>query len=329
MTSRIRGTAWLLLLWTVVLLIFALTASVESGCGGLSPEGLAECRAVGDLVPVVIAVVFTIAWLIGALILLSTRPGGTARGFLIHVLVNTIAVMATLALLSLLRLPAVGADGEPTSIPLLVIPDDVLQVGLLFALVHAAVRPFLLAIAGRLVMRSLGLAVVVINALLFLLVGEIAGRLCSTWQTPDPGLLWILIDSLVFTVVLALLAAFLGIDRPRLEPESDGAVWRLIDRLPAQRRNAIIENIRLQEVYDTLSRFGMEIAVGGTALAPVRRLGDRMMGRTTDEVARMSTPAKVRLMLQQLGPTYVKLGQMASSRADALPEGWSTELDKL
>jgi ubiquinone biosynthesis protein len=34
-------------------------------------------------------------------------------------------------------------------------------------------------------------------------------------------------------------------------------------------------------------------------------------------------------MLQQLGPTYVKVGQMVSSRADVLPETWRTELDKL
>ncbi len=43
----------------------------------------------------------------------------------------------------------------------------------------------------------------------------------------------------------------------------------------------------------------------------------------------LSTPAKFRLMLQQLGPTYVKVGQMISSRADVLPEAWRTELDKL
>ena len=69
--------------------------------------------------------------------------------------------------------------------------------------------------------------------------------------------------------------------------------------------------------------------MGGTALAPVRRLGDRFKGRSTGDVEGMTTPAKVRLMLQQLGPTYVKLGQMVSSRADALPTEWSSELDKL
>ena len=34
-------------------------------------------------------------------------------------------------------------------------------------------------------------------------------------------------------------------------------------------------------------------------------------------------------MLQQLGPTYVKIGQMAASRSDVLPPEWVTELSKL
>jgi ubiquinone biosynthesis protein len=34
-------------------------------------------------------------------------------------------------------------------------------------------------------------------------------------------------------------------------------------------------------------------------------------------------------MLQQLGPTYVKIGQMVSSRAEALPPAWQEELEKL
>ena len=58
-------------------------------------------------------------------------------------------------------------------------------------------------------------------------------------------------------------------------------------------------------------------------------MADRLLGRDPDEFASLSTPAKVRLMLQQLGPTYVKVGQMVSSRADVLPEAWRTELDKL
>jgi ubiquinone biosynthesis protein len=40
-------------------------------------------------------------------------------------------------------------------------------------------------------------------------------------------------------------------------------------------------------------------------------------------------PVRVRYMLQQLGPIYVKIGQLASSQSQALPEDWEEQLSKL
>ena len=36
-----------------------------------------------------------------------------------------------------------------------------------------------------------------------------------------------------------------------------------------------------------------------------------------------------RVMFQQLGPTFVKFGQMVSSRAEALPKEWQTGIGKV
>jgi ubiquinone biosynthesis protein len=243
-------------------------------------------------------------------------------------LVNVIALMVSLVILSLLQLPGVDADGGHRDVPLLSIPD-LLVTGLLFALVNGTIRPVLFAVFGRLILRSLGLAVVLVNAVLFWIVFQLSDLRGEPWVLPDPRLLWLFIDSIVFTGVLTVLSTFLGLDRPRLDAPGNDRVWRLLERLPARRRNAIVESIRLQEVYDTVSSFGLEIATGGSVLAPVRRMGDRLMGRSVAGLEQLSTPAKVRVMLQQLGPTFVKLGQMISSRSDALPEDWRTELDKL
>ena len=43
----------------------------------------------------------------------------------------------------------------------------------------------------------------------------------------------------------------------------------------------------------------------------------------------MSEPVKVRLMLEELGPTYVKMGQIVSSQASVIPDEWEVELEKL
>ena len=41
------------------------------------------------------------------------------------------------------------------------------------------------------------------------------------------------------------------------------------------------------------------------------------------------TPEELRSTLEDLGPTYVKIGQIMSSRVDLLPEAYCTELEKL
>jgi ubiquinone biosynthesis protein len=99
--------------------------------------------------------------------------------------------------------------------------------------------------------------------------------------------------------------------------------------LPLSGRSHFVENLRLTQVRQILLQYGLDISLVGTPLARFRGVADRLLGRDPDEFEELSTPAKVRLMLQQLGPTYVKVGQMVSSRADVLPAAWRTELDKL
>jgi hypothetical protein len=43
----------------------------------------------------------------------------------------------------------------------------------------------------------------------------------------------------------------------------------------------------------------------------------------------LGTAAKARLLLQELGPTYVKVGQLISSRSQVLPDDWERELARL
>jgi ubiquinone biosynthesis protein len=43
----------------------------------------------------------------------------------------------------------------------------------------------------------------------------------------------------------------------------------------------------------------------------------------------VSTPVKVRLLLQELGPTYVKMGQIVSSQASTVPPDWEEQLELL
>jgi ubiquinone biosynthesis protein len=325
--TRLRGTIWAIALWTVLILAFWIGTFVEiqAQCNAAAaPPEVCQPATLGAITLLGAGIV----WLFGALILLATNPHGWIRWLLVRVMVNVLALIITLSILSIVRLPSRGADGVVRDTPLLSIPD-LLLVGLLFAVVNAVARPILFALFGRVILRTMGLAILLLNVVLFWLVGQVSAWLGEPWSAPDPYALWIVLDALLFTSVLAVIDAFLGLERPRLETTRGANVWRMLDRLPAQRRNALIESVRLNEVYHTMSTYGLEIVIGGSPLAPIRRLGDRMTGRTSAELEALSTPAKVRVMLQQLGPTYVKLGQMASSRADMLPDDWRSELDKL
>src|SRR5687768_6670040 len=51
--------------------------------------------------------------------------------------------------------------------------------------------------------------------------------------------------------------------------------------------------------------------------------------RGEDERRRISLPERVRLVAMDLGPSFVKLGQLASTRPDLLPADWIAELKKL
>src|SRR5690606_3612524 len=49
----------------------------------------------------------------------------------------------------------------------------------------------------------------------------------------------------------------------------------------------------------------------------------------TPELVRASTPVRLRRVLEDLGPSFVKLGQIMSTRADLLPAEVVAELGKL
>ena len=264
--------------------------------------------------------------------------GGRAwlRPLLVRVVIDTAALLGAILLLSLIRLPERTADGGFVfDAPLLdttgAVPLDLLLLGVILALVSTFVRPVLAAVLGLAIVRTFGLTVLVVNAIALLLAMwltiEISGMQVVV---ADPRWLWLVVIAVVLSLLLFAVETLLGFNRPRLDDAgSVQPLWRLADRLPASGRNRPLENLRLAEVQEIILQYGLDISLAGTPLAPLRGVSDRLLGRDPDEFGSLSAPAKVRVMLQRLGPTYVKVGQMISSRSDELPPVWREELDKL
>jgi len=165
----------------------------------------------------------------------------------------------------------------------------------------------------------------VLNTLVLLATILLAGIALPLGSLP-----WLVLGALLISVVLTLIDAVLGFDRPGLDPDhGERAIWRSLDRLPIRRRNRLIENLRLLQLYEVFWSYGLELVVGGTSIQRIRASAARWITGRDSALDHMNSPQKVRAMLEQLGPLYVKLGQIVSSQGAALPEEWRVELDKL
>ena len=95
-------------------------------------------------------------------------------------------------------------------------------------------------------------------------------------------------------------------------------------------REAIHDLNRLREVSSVIARHGFgayleRVRLGGAAPRPAPVDGSPPGPAPTDG----RNAARFRQMLVDLGPTYVKLGQLLSSRPDILPAAWIAELSLL
>ena len=63
--------------------------------------------------------------------------------------------------------------------------------------------------------------------------------------------------------------------------------------------------------------------------SPHGRLREILLILSKHKIVKGISPEKLRLILEELGPTFVKLGQIMSMRHDLLPSEYCSELEKL
>jgi ubiquinone biosynthesis protein len=87
---------------------------------------------------------------------------------------------------------------------------------------------------------------------------------------------------------------------------------------------------RLREISMVFVRHGLGDLVRRAGIATLLEYAGQVFhwGEAT-EIAHLEVQQRTRLAFEQLGPTFVKLGQMLSTREDLLPPAWTTELARL
>src|SRR5580693_8265859 len=87
---------------------------------------------------------------------------------------------------------------------------------------------------------------------------------------------------------------------------------------------------RLREISSVLIRHGLGDLVRRAGVSTLlERTGQVLQWGQASEIAHLEPQQRARLALEELGPTFVKLGQMLSTREDLLPPTWTTELAQL
>jgi ubiquinone biosynthesis protein len=87
---------------------------------------------------------------------------------------------------------------------------------------------------------------------------------------------------------------------------------------------------RLHHIASILIRYGFGDMVRRMGLANMlERTGGALHWNEAQELAHLEPPARVRRALEELGPTFVKLGQMLATRIDLFEPEWITEFGKL
>jgi ubiquinone biosynthesis protein len=194
----------------------------------------------------------------------------------------------------------------------------ILWLAAVFGVLSALVRPVLEFAFLPYLLQSLGLVVLAINAVLLAL-------LAITSVLSIHRVVWLLVGAAVAGVVGFFLDSLLGLTPPVV----DDASARAAHRERALRISSISERLRLMQLYGLLAQYTVDLAFDWSLLRPVRRRMQGWLWRPSVAIVPLRPEVKVRLLLEDLGPTYVKLGQIVSSQGRALPPAWEDELAKL
>ncbi len=86
---------------------------------------------------------------------------------------------------------------------------------------------------------------------------------------------------------------------------------------------------RYRQIIGVLVKYGFGHILDQMRIGPYLRLGRKILAREKPEVEKLSYAQRIRLAMEELGPTFVKLGQLLSTRPFLIPLELVIELSKL
>jgi ubiquinone biosynthesis protein len=193
----------------------------------------------------------------------------------------------------------------------------------IYGLLNALVRPALDLVLMPFVVQTYGFVVVLIDVLIFGLLVLFAASIDanSVWQ--------IVLGGTLLGVLRMVGIGLLGLTPPVVPGQ--GGLRRQPTQLGVMRFSPRAgESLRLLRVRQMLQIHGIDALFDGDgSIARFRRRLQTWLWQPDVPLVRVPPPVRFRLLLEDLGPTYVKIGQIMSSRARTLPVEWQEQLEKL
>ena len=213
-------------------------------------------------------------------------------------------------------MPGIRSDLEASLVNLALL-------ALIYGLLNAFLRPVLDLLLMPFVVQTYGLVILIVDIVIFGLLVWWSGSLeaSSLWQ--------VVVGGIALGVLRLLGLGFLGLTPPVVEDQSLTRRRSTAARVLRFSRMAE-ERVRLLRVRQMMQIHGIDALFDGDgAIARFRRRMQMWLWQPDQQLERLPAPVRFRLLLQDLGPTYVKVGQIISSRARTLPIDWQEELERL
>lgn len=87
---------------------------------------------------------------------------------------------------------------------------------------------------------------------------------------------------------------------------------------------------RLADIIKTLTKFGFKEVLAETGIEILRPKSKAVDGDEADiRYSQLTKPVRIRMVLEELGPTFTKLGQILATRPDLIPPEWAEEFKVL
>lgn len=87
---------------------------------------------------------------------------------------------------------------------------------------------------------------------------------------------------------------------------------------------------RYRQILTVLAKYGFGDLVDRLKIGQYLEIGLQFLARQRrEQIAKLSRAERVRMSLEELGPTFIKLGQVLSTRPDLIPAEFVAELEKL